>query len=117
MGRYSAIAVTPALAGSEFDLSADLPDLSAIGREFAGTAMLPAQPLHLEGRLEIGGRVRTISINEADKRVRALVAPQDRLPQLKMKLEAAERSTRTGSGSLDVDSGVISGRYFHSALR
>ncbi|MCB8983587.1 MAG: ABC-F family ATP-binding cassette domain-containing protein, partial [Ardenticatenaceae bacterium] len=51
--------------------------------------------LQAKSWLEVGGRVRTISINEAERRVRALIPPQERTPQLKMKLEAAERSTRT----------------------
>ncbi|MGB5058263.1 MAG: ABC-F family ATP-binding cassette domain-containing protein [Candidatus Promineifilaceae bacterium] len=51
--------------------------------------------LQAKSWLEVGGRVRTVSINEAERRVRALIPPQDRIPLLKMKLEAAERSTRT----------------------
>ena len=51
--------------------------------------------LHGKSWLEVGGRVRTLSPNEAEQRVRALTAPQDRLPKLRVRLEAAERSTRT----------------------
>lgn len=51
--------------------------------------------LQAKSWLEVGGRVRTISVNEAERRLRAVKPPADRLPQLKIKLEAAERSMRT----------------------
>jgi ATP-binding cassette, subfamily F, member 3 len=51
--------------------------------------------LQAKSWIEVGGRVRTLSPNEAEKRIRALMPPQDRLPKLHMRLEAAERSTRT----------------------
>ncbi|MCA9963059.1 MAG: ABC-F family ATP-binding cassette domain-containing protein [Anaerolineales bacterium] len=44
--------------------------------------------------LEIGGRVRTLSINEADKRIRELQPPSGRPPKLNIRLEVEERSGR-----------------------
>ncbi|MCB8921958.1 MAG: ABC-F family ATP-binding cassette domain-containing protein [Ardenticatenaceae bacterium] len=44
--------------------------------------------------LEIGGRVRTFTINEADARLRALRPPDDRPPRLNIKLQSDERSGR-----------------------
>jgi ATP-binding cassette subfamily F protein 3 len=51
--------------------------------------------LQAKSWLEVGGRVRTISVNEAERRLRAVKAPSDRLPKLNIKLEAEERSMRT----------------------
>ncbi|MEM7112307.1 MAG: ABC-F family ATP-binding cassette domain-containing protein [Chloroflexota bacterium] len=44
--------------------------------------------------LEIGGRVRTFSINEADKRVRELQPPGGRPPKLNIRFDVEERSGR-----------------------
>jgi ATP-binding cassette subfamily F protein 3 len=44
--------------------------------------------------LEVGGRVRTFSINEADKRVRELQPPGGRPPKLNIRLDVDERSGR-----------------------
>ena len=51
--------------------------------------------LQAKSWLEVGGRVRTISVNEAERRRRAIKPPSDRLPQLNIKLETAVRSMRT----------------------
>lgn len=51
--------------------------------------------LQAKSWLEVGGRVRTMSVNEAERRLRNIKPPADRLPQLKIKLEASERSMRT----------------------
>jgi ATP-binding cassette subfamily F protein 3 len=51
--------------------------------------------LQAKSWLEVGGRVRTMSVNEADRRLRHIKPPADRMPQLKIKLEAEERSMRT----------------------
>ncbi|MEZ4643847.1 MAG: ABC-F family ATP-binding cassette domain-containing protein [Chloroflexota bacterium] len=45
--------------------------------------------------LEIGGRVRTLTVNEAEQRLRLLKPPDDRPPRLNMKLHSEERSGRT----------------------
>lgn len=44
--------------------------------------------------LEIGGRVRTFTVNEAEQRLRMLHPPDDRPPRLNMKLHSEERSGR-----------------------
>ncbi|MBE2201762.1 MAG: ABC-F family ATP-binding cassette domain-containing protein [Anaerolinea sp.] len=44
--------------------------------------------------LEIGGRVRTLTVNEAEQRLHALKAPDERPPRLNMKLHSEERSGR-----------------------
>ena len=51
--------------------------------------------LQAKSWLEVGGRVRTISVTDAERRLRAIKAPSDRLPKLNIKLEAEERSMRT----------------------
>lgn len=45
--------------------------------------------------LEIGGRVRTFSANEAARRIRALQAPGNRPPPMNIRLEAEVRSARS----------------------
>ena len=44
--------------------------------------------------LEVGARVRTLTINEAVERIRALRAPTARPPRLNIRLETLERSAR-----------------------
>ncbi|MCA9931229.1 MAG: ABC-F family ATP-binding cassette domain-containing protein, partial [Anaerolineales bacterium] len=44
--------------------------------------------------LEIGGRVRTFSVNEAAQRLQALAGPANRTPKLKIKLKPEQKSGR-----------------------
>lgn len=44
--------------------------------------------------IELGSRVKTLSVNEAAKRVQALTPPTSRPPRLKIRLEAEQRSGR-----------------------
>lgn len=44
--------------------------------------------------LEIGGRVRTLTVNEAAKRVQALTGPANRPPRLNIKLKPEQKSGR-----------------------
>ncbi|MFO7684183.1 MAG: ATP-binding cassette domain-containing protein, partial [Chloroflexota bacterium] len=67
-------------------------DIVLLEQAAAGASL---DELQAKSWLEVGGRVRTISVNEAERRLRAVKPPADRLPQLNIKLEAAERSMRT----------------------
>jgi len=70
--------------------------------------------LQAKSWLEVGGRVRTINVNEAESRLRAIKAPSDRLPQLNIKLEAEERSMRTVLRTKDLQVGYPDAPLFTS---
>ncbi|PID87185.1 MAG: hypothetical protein CSB13_00630 [Chloroflexi bacterium] len=67
-------------------------DIVLLERAEAGTSL---DELQAKSWLEVGGRVRTMSVNEAARRLRRIKPPADRVPQFKIKLEAEERSMRT----------------------
>ncbi|HEX6383060.1 MAG TPA: ABC-F family ATP-binding cassette domain-containing protein, partial [Anaerolineae bacterium] len=80
------------IAGGQSDIAKG--KLKRLTRDITLIEQVGVMGMQNKSWLEVGGRVRTLSANEAARRIRDLKPPTSRPPRLNIKLEAEERSGR-----------------------